>query len=160
MADYKSTVNITKTAFPMKANLPQTEPERLKFWDGLGFYNRIFEKPNAPKFVLHDGPPFANGDIHMGHALNKVLKDMIVKYKGLRGMDTPYVPGWDCHGMPIEHKVIEQLGSKAKGMSKLEIRKECKKYAEKFLERQKEEFKRLGVFGDFNHPYKTLDPFL
>ncbi len=158
MADYKSTLNITQTSFPMKANLPQTEPARLPFWDGLGFYGRTFEKAGAPKYVLHDGPPFANGDIHMGHALNKVLKDIIVKYQALRGRDTPYVPGWDCHGMPIEHKVMEQLGPKAKAMSKVEIRAECKKYAEKYLARQLEEFKRLGVFGDFGHPYKTMDP--
>ncbi len=158
MADYKSTLNITQTSFPMKANLPQTEPERLKLWEQLGFYHRTFEKSGAPKYVLHDGPPFANGDIHMGHALNKVLKDIIVKYQALRGHDTPYVPGWDCHGMPIEHKVIEKLGSKAKTMSKVEIRNECRKYAEKFLDRQRDEFKRLGIFGDFNHPYMTMDP--
>ncbi len=158
MADYKSTLNITQTSFPMKANLPQTEPARLPFWEGLGFYGRTFEKPGAPKYVLHDGPPFANGDIHMGHALNKVLKDIIVKYQALRGHDTPYVPGWDCHGMPIEHKVVEQLGPKAKTMSKVEIRAECRKYAEKYQVRQLEEFKRLGVFGDFKNPYKTMDP--
>ena len=158
MPDYKPTLNITQTSFPMKANLPQTEPERLKFWDGMGFYKKAAGKPGAPKYVLHDGPPFANGDIHMGHALNKVLKDIIVKYRSLRGHDTPYVPGWDCHGMPIEHKVVEQLGPKAKTMSKVEIRNQCKKYAEKFLSRQREEFKRLGVFGDFEHPYMTMDP--
>ena len=158
MGDYKSTLNITKTSFPMKANLPQTEPNRLEFWNQLGFYSRTFEKPGHPKYILHDGPPFANGDIHMGHALNKVLKDMIVKYRGLKGYDAPYVPGWDCHGMPIEHKVVEQLGSKAKTMSKVEIRNECKKYAEKFLNRQRDEFKRLGIFGNFEKPYMTMDP--
>ncbi len=158
MADYKPTLNITQTSFPMKANLPQTEPERLKFWEGMGFYKRATGKPHAPKYVLHDGPPFANGDIHMGHALNKVLKDIIVKYRSLRGNDAPYVPGWDCHGMPIEHKVVGQLGPKAKTMSKVEIRQECRKYAEKYLQRQKEEFKRLGVFGDFENPYMTMDP--
>ncbi|HJT23351.1 MAG TPA: class I tRNA ligase family protein, partial [bacterium] len=158
MAEYKPTLNITQTSFPMKANLPQTEPERLKLWDGMGFYKRSAGKPGAPKYVLHDGPPFANGDIHMGHALNKVLKDIIVKYRSLRGHDTPYVPGWDCHGMPIEHKVVEQLGSKAKTMSKVEIRNECRKYAEKFLNRQRDEFKRLGIFGDFENPYMTMDP--
>ncbi len=158
MADYKSTLNITQTSFPMKANLPQTEPERLKLWEGMGFYRRTFEKPGAPKYVLHDGPPFANGDIHMGHALNKVLKDIIVKYQALKGQDAPYVPGWDCHGMPIEHKVVEQLGPKVKAMSKVEIRNECRKYAGKFLDRQREEFKRLGVFGDFEKPYSTMDP--
>lgn len=158
MADYKSTLNITQTSFPMKANLPQTEPERMKLWDQWGFYKRTFARPGAPKYVLHDGPPFANGDIHMGHALNKVLKDIIVKYQALRGQDTPYVPGWDCHGMPIEHKVVEQLGPKAKALSKVEIRKECRNYAAKFLDRQRDEFKRLGVFGDFENPYMTMSP--
>src|ERR1041385_738630 len=133
MADYKSTLNITQTTFPMKANLPQTEPERMKLWEEAGFYKRTFSREGAAKYVLHDGPPFANGDIHMGTALNKILKDIIVKYRGLKGHDAPYVPGWDCHGMPIEHKVMDQLGSKAKTMSKVEIRQECRKYAEKFL---------------------------
>ncbi len=158
MADYKATLNITQTAFPMKANLPQTEPLRLKLWEDLGYHQGIRRKPGAPQYILHDGPPFANGDIHMGHALNKVLKDIIVKYRTLRGFDSPYIPGWDCHGMPIEHKVVEKLGSKASTMTKVEIRKECRKYADKFLERQKEEFKRLGVFGDFLKPYSTMDP--
>ncbi len=158
MAEYKHTLNITQTSFPMKANLPQTEPDRLKLWENLGFYKGPFQRPGSPAYVLHDGPPFANGDIHMGHALNKVLKDIIVKYHALKGFNSPYVPGWDCHGMPIEHKVVEQLGSKVKAMSKIEIRGECRKYAEKFLQRQKDEFKRLGVFGDFEKPYSTMDP--
>ena len=158
MAEYKSTLNITQTSFPMKANLPQTEPERLKFWESMGFYKRMFENRGAEKFVLHDGPPFANGDIHMGTALNKILKDIIVKYRGLQGFDTPYVPGWDCHGMPIEHKVMEQLGSKGRTMSKVEIRGECRKYAEKFMNRQRDEFKRLGILGNFDNPYLTMDP--
>src|SRR5580658_9181015 len=126
MADYKSTLNITQTSFPMKANLPQTEPKRLELWEELGFYNRTFEKTGAPKYVLHDGPPFANGDIHMGHALNKVLKDIIVKYHVLKGFDSPYIPGWDCHGMPIEHQVAERLGEKMKTLPKTIIRKECR----------------------------------
>ncbi len=157
MPDYKSTLNITQTSFPMKANLPVTEPERIKLWEGLGFHQRMFQGKSG-KFVLHDGPPFANGDIHMGTALNKILKDIIVKYRGLQGNDTPYVPGWDCHGMPIEHKVMEQLGSKARTMTKVEIRNECRKYADKFMNRQRDEFKRLGVLGDFDHPYLTMDP--
>ncbi|HET9869978.1 MAG TPA: isoleucine--tRNA ligase, partial [bacterium] len=158
MAEYKSTLNITQTAFPMKANLPQTEPQRLQLWQDWGFHGRRPGREGAPQYLLHDGPPFANGDIHMGHALNKVLKDIIVKYRSLRGFEAPYVPGWDCHGMPIEHKVMEKLGSKAKTMGKVEIRKECRAYAQKFLERQKEEFKRLGILGDFDHPYRTMDP--
>ena len=158
MAEYKSTLNITQTSFPMKANLPQTEPLRLKFWEQKGFYQGALRKPGSTKYVLHDGPPFANGDIHMGHALNKVLKDIIVKYHSLKGFDSPYVPGWDCHGMPIEHKVMEKLGSKAKTMTKVEIRKECRAYAQKFLDRQREEFKRLGILGNFEKPYVTMDP--
>ncbi|HXL73260.1 MAG TPA: class I tRNA ligase family protein, partial [bacterium] len=158
MAEYKSTVNITQTSFPMKANLPLTEPERQKLWESFGFYKGIFKREGASKYVLHDGPPFANGDIHMGTALNKILKDIIVKYQGLTGHNAPYVPGWDCHGMPIEHKVMGNLGSKAKTMTKVEIRQECKKYAEKYLNRQRDEFKRLGVLGDFDHPYMTMDP--
>jgi isoleucyl-tRNA synthetase len=158
MADYKSTLNITQTSFPMKANLPQTEPERLKLWESLGFHQKAFQKPGATKYILHDGPPFANGDIHMGTALNKILKDIIVKYHALKGFDTPYVPGWDCHGMPIEHKVMEHLGPKAKTIAKVHIRQECRKYAEKFLNRQRDEFKRLGVLGYFQDPYMTMDP--
>ncbi len=159
MADFKHTLNITQTDFPMKANLPQTEPERLKLWENFGFYQgRTQSAGSTTQYILHDGPPFANGDIHMGHALNKILKDIIVKFHALRGEQTPYVPGWDCHGMPIEHKVVEQLGSRAKTMSKIEIRKECRKYADKFLARQKEEFKRLGILGDFDKPYSTMDP--
>jgi len=158
MAEYKSTLNITQTTFPMKANLPQTEPERMKLWEGEGFYKKGFSKAGASQYVLHDGPPFANGDIHMGHALNKVLKDIIVKYHALKGQDAPYVPGWDCHGMPIEHKVAEKLGEKMKTLPKSIIRKECRAYAQKFLDRQREEFKRLGILGNFDQPYVTMDP--
>lgn len=157
MAEYKSTLNITQTAFPMKANLPQTEPERIKFWDAMDLRARIAEKrKGAPQFILHDGPPFANGDIHMGTALNKILKDIIVKHRTLKGFDAPYVPGWDCHGMPIEHKVVELLGDAAKTTGKVDLRKKCRNYALKFMERQRDEFRRLGVRGDFEHPYLTL----
>ena len=157
MADYKPTLNITQTAFPMKANLPQTEPARVDFWEKLQLPQRLSERRRgAPKWILHDGPPFANGDIHMGTALNKILKDIIVKFRSLKGFDAPYVPGWDCHGMPIEHKVVEQLGEAAKTIGKIELRKKCRNYALKFMERQKKEFLRLGVQGDFDHPYLTL----
>src|SRR5277367_687975 len=157
--NYKETLNLPKTDFPMKANLSSREPEILARWDAERIYEQIQEAhKNDPLFVLHDGPPFANGDIHMGTALNKILKDIIVKFQGLTGHDAPYVPGWDCHGMPIEHKVMGNLGSKAKAMTKVEIRQECKKYAEKYLNRQRDEFKRLGILGDFEHPYMTMDP--
>ena len=157
MADYKSTLNITQTSFPMKANLPTTEPERVRFWEGMDLYRELRRKGEGrPKFILHDGPPFANGDIHMGHLLNKVLKDVIVKYKGLAGFDAPYVPGWDCHGMPIEHRVMGDLGAKARSMSKVDIRSACREYALKFVDRQREQFKRLGVAGEWSNPYLTM----
>jgi isoleucyl-tRNA synthetase len=159
MSEYKPTLNVTQTAFSMKANLPQNEPARIKFWDEMGLSSKIAaRRQGAPKFILHDGPPFANGDIHMGTALNKILKDIIVKHRTLKGFDAPFVPGWDCHGMPIEHKVVEQLGEAAKTMGKVEVRKKCRNYALKFMERQRDEFLRLGVRGDFEHPYLTLSP--
>jgi isoleucyl-tRNA synthetase len=159
MAEYKDTLNITKTAFPMKANLPQTEPARIKFWDEMHLGTRLAEKrKGAPKFILHDGPPFANGDIHMGTAMNKILKDIIVKHRSLKGFDAPYVPGWDCHGMPIEHKVVQEMGDAAKTAGKVDIRKKCRNTALKFVDRQRDEFRRLGVQGDFEHPYLTLSP--
>src|SRR6202044_416624 len=119
MAEYKSTVNITQTSFPMKANLPQTEPERQKLWESFGFYQGVLKRSGSPKYVLHDGPPFANGDIHMGTALNKILKDIIVKSRAMAGFRAPYIPGWDCHGLPIEFKVVKE----SKGLSPLEVRK-------------------------------------
>jgi len=148
--DLKSTINLPKTDFPMKANLPQNEPAALARWEQMGIYRRIREaRRGAPSYVLHDGPPYANGPIHMGHALNKCLKDFIVKSKTMAGFDSPYVPGWDCHGLPIEIKVDQQLGGKKLQMQKLEVREACRKYAQKFLDLQREQFRRIGVFGRF-----------
>ncbi|MGH9551069.1 MAG: class I tRNA ligase family protein, partial [Terriglobales bacterium] len=157
--ELKSTINLPKTAFPMKANLPQNEPKALARWEEMGIYGRIREaRQGAPSYVLHDGPPYANGPIHLGHALNKCLKDFIVKSKTMSGFDSPYVPGWDCHGLPIEIKVDQQLGGKKLQMEKLEVREACRKYAQKFLDLQREQFKRIGVFGRWDDPYSTMTP--
>ncbi len=157
--DYKATLNLPQTAFPMKANLPQREPEILARWERERLYERIQEAGKGkPLYVLHDGPPYANGRIHIGHALNKVLKDIIVKSKTMEGRHAPYVPGWDCHGLPIEHQVLKELGDKKKALGKVEIRKLCREYAEKFFKIQREEFQRLGVLGDWSHPYLTMTP--
>ncbi len=156
---YRDTLNLPKTAFAMKANLTQREPQQRKAWEKRDIYNEILAaREDAPLYLLHDGPPYANGDIHMGHVINKVLKDFVVKYKTMTGHKAPYVPGWDCHGLPIEVKVMAELGDKAKQMSKPEIRKECQKYASKFVKHQTKQFKALGVFGDFKNPYLTLKP--
>ena len=158
-AKWKDTLNLPKTQFPMKAQLNIKEPQILKHWEETDIYKRIMNiRSDAPKYILHDGPPYANGNIHLGHALNKILKDFIVKTKSMEGFLAPYVPGWDCHGLPIEHKVDQNLGDKKKDMPVLKIRYKCRDYAEKFLDIQREEFKRLGVFGDWNNPYKTIDP--
>ena len=155
--DYAKTLNLPKTSFKMKANLAQKEPLTLRDWKKAEIYERSL-KEGAPFFVLHDGPPYANGDIHIGHALNKILKDIILKYKRLRGYNAPYIPGWDTHGLPIEWKIMEELGEKAKNMTPLQIRQECKKYALKWVEKQKEGFKRLGILGNWDNPYITLRP--
>ncbi len=157
--DYKETLNLPRTDFPMKANLPQREPEFIKKWEKENIYQKIREsRKDKPTCCLHDGPPYANGDIHIGHALNKILKDIIVKSKTLDGYNTPFVPGWDCHGLPIELKVDAQLGSKKKDMTIGEIHKACRNYALKFVEKQKKDFIRLGVFGEWDNPYLTLKP--
>jgi len=156
--DYKSTLNLPQTAFPMKANLPQKEPERLAWWEQERLYARIQEsRKDRPLYILHDGPPYANGHIHIGHGLNKILKDIIIKSKTMDGFRVPYIPGWDCHGLPIEHQVSKQLGSKKKDLSPVELRKICREYAQKFVGIQREEFQRLGIFGDWEHPYLTMD---
>jgi len=156
--NWVETLNLPKTKFPMRAKLSKREPLFVEKWENMNIYKKIINKrKSSPLFVLHDGPPYANGRIHLGHALNKVLKDFIVKYKTMRGYQAPYVPGWDCHGLPIEKKVDEQLGSKINQMNKVDIRIECEKYARKFIDIQKEEFKRLGVFGDWDNPYLTID---
>ncbi len=153
--NYKETLNLPKTDFPMKANLATREPEMLKKWQEAGLYEQIqAARADAELFVLHDGPPFANGDVHMGTALNKILKDLVVKSKTMAGFRAPYVPGWDCHGLPIEYKVVKE----SRGLSPLEIRQKSEAFARKFIDIQREQFKRLGVFGDWEHPYLTLDP--
>ncbi len=155
--DYKKTLNLPQTTFAMKANLPQNEPKRLAHWDEIGLYQLIREKSKGrEKFVLHDGPPYANGNIHTGHALNKILKDIVVKSKTMLGFDSPYVPGWDCHGLPIESAVDKVLGARKKEMSEADFRRECRRFAEKFLDIQRQDFIRLGVFGDWFHPYTTM----
>lgn len=157
--DYKATLNLPKTDFPMKANLPQREPEQLAWWEQQKLYELIQEAGKGrPRYVLHDGPPYANGRIHIGHALNKVLKDIIVKSKTMAGFHAPYVPGWDCHGLPIEHQVMKELGDKKKDLDVSAIRKLCRDYAEKYVTIQREEFQRLGVFGEWHQPYRTMTP--
>jgi isoleucyl-tRNA synthetase len=155
--DYKATLNLPKTDFPMKANLPNREPQFLERWESEGLYHKLRQAADGKtKYILHDGPPYANGHIHMGTALNKVLKDFIVKSRQMAGMDAVYVPGWDCHGLPIEHEVDKKLGPKKADMSQADVRRECRKYAEKFLDIQREEFKRLGVLGHWEDPYITM----
>jgi isoleucyl-tRNA synthetase len=157
--DYKNTLNLPKTDFPMKANLPKREPEFLSEWQKLDVYQLIRKKSKGrPKYILHDGPPYANGDIHIGHALNKTLKDIVVKYKTMRGFDSPFVPGWDCHGLPVEHQLFKELGIAKSEISQIEFRKKAQAYAMKFVDIQKGQFKRLGVFGDWQNPYITMTP--
>ncbi len=156
--DYKSTLNLTKTDFTMKADLPKKEPDILKFWEEHGIYEQIIAKNSTGKtFMLHDGPPYANGHIHIGHALNKILKDIIIKEKAMQGYKAEYVPGWDCHGLPIEHNVDKALGQKKHTLSKLEIRRECRKFAQQFVDIQRQEFIRLGVLGRWQDPYLTMN---
>ena len=153
--NYKDTLNLPKTDFPMKANLAAREPEMLKRWEESQLYQQIqTARADAELFVLHDGPPFANGDVHMGTALNKILKDLVVKSKTMAGFRAPYVPGWDCHGLPIEYKVVKE----SRELSPLEVRKKSEAFARKFIDIQRTQFKRLGVFGDWENPYLTMDP--
>jgi isoleucyl-tRNA synthetase len=157
LMDYKETLNLPKTDFPMKANLVKKEPEMMERWEKQKLYDRIRQSSKGrKKYTLHDGPPYANGHIHMGTAFNKILKDLIVKSRQMAGFDAPYVPGWDCHGLPIEHKVDSELGSRKVGMTQAEVRHYCRKYAEKWIDIQRSEFKRLGVFGEWNNPYLTM----
>ncbi len=166
--DYSKTLYLPQTEFPMRAGLPQREPEILKRWNEIGLYDRLRkESAGRAKFVLHDGPPYANGNIHIGHALNKILKDVVTKSQQMLGFDSNYVPGWDCHGLPIEWK-IEEENYRSKGKQKpdfrdsaamVAFRKECRAYAGHWLDVQREEFKRLGIIGDWDHPYATMDYF-
>lgn len=153
MSQYKSTLHLPKTDFPMKASLATREPERLASWEGL--YGKVMERrADAPLYVMHDGPPFANGDVHMGTALNKILKDFVVKSRTMMGFRVPFIPGWDCHGLPIEFKVVQEQ----KGLEPVEVRQRSEAYARKYIDIQREQFRRLGVFGDWENPYLTLDP--
>ena len=157
--NYKDTVNLPKTDFPMRAGLVTREPETVARWDDQELYNTIRQQSSGqPKFVLHDGPPYANGDLHAGTALNKIIKDFVVRSKQMAGFDAPYVPGWDCHGLPIEYKVLSELGDEAKTLSQVEIRRKCREFALKFVELHREGFKRLLVNGDWPNPYLTLKP--
>ncbi len=156
--DLKSTLNLPKTGFPMKANLPKNEPKMLEKWEERRIYHRIREAHKGePIYVLHDGPPYANGPIHLGTALNKTLKDFVVKSRSMSGFDAPYVPGWDCHGLPIEIKVDDLLGRKKLDLDPMAVREECRKYAQKFLDLQRSQFKRLGILGRWEQPYSTMD---
>ncbi len=155
--DYKETLNLPRTDFPMKADLTKREPILLSRWEEMGLYDLIkAASKGREKFILHDGPPYANGNIHLGTALNKILKDIIIKSRFKMGFDTYYVPGWDCHGLPIEHQVDKELGDKKLTMTKSEIRKKCRTFAEHFIDIQRDEFKRLGVFGEWENPYLTM----
>ena len=159
MTDYKKTLNLPQTSFPMRASLPKKEPEMIQFWEQNQAYERMIQARDGQEgFVLHDGPPYANGHIHLGTAMNKILKDIIVKSQNLSGRQAQYVPGWDCHGLPIELKVEQELGQAKKELSTLEVRKSCRKYALKYLDIQRNEFKRLGVLGTWDQPYLTMDP--
>ena len=157
--NYKDTLNLPSTTFPMKANLPQKEKEICKFWKENKIYEKVLKKREGKKpYILHDGPPYANGHIHIGTGFNKVLKDFVVKSFSMQGYYSPFIPGWDCHGMPIEHNVMKEIKEAKENPSRMEIRRRCRKYAEKYFKIQKEEFPRLGVFGDWDHPYLTMDP--
>lgn len=159
MTDYSKTLHLPKTSFPMRGNLPNREPEIQKWWEQIDLYQQLREKRKGQeKFILHDGPPYANGDIHIGHALNKILKDFIIRYQSLRGFDAPYVPGWDTHGLPIEHAITSKKKVKRKEIDPVEFRQMCKEYALSFVEKQKKQFQRLGIRGDWDHPYITLQP--
>ena len=158
MTDYKKTINLPKTNFPMKANLPVREPNILRLWQDLNIYQTIAQNNvGKPQYILHDGPPYANGNIHIGHAVNKVLKDIIIKSKTLSGYDAPYVPGWDCHGLPIEHNVEKKFGKAGQKIDHKTFRQKCREYAARQVEGQKADFVRLGVFGDWDNPYLTMD---
>lgn len=157
--DYSKMLNLPQTEFPMRGNLPQKEPDIQAWWDEVDIYKQVQEQQKGkPKFVLHDGPPYANGDIHLGHALNKILKDIIVKYKSMQGYDAPYVPGWDTHGLPIEHAIIKSEKLDRHQISVTDFRKKCEEYALSFIDKQKQQFRRLGVRGDWDDPYITLKP--
>jgi len=157
--DYRDTLNLPRTKFPMRARLPEREPEMIAFWQEMDIYGRIRDaRAGRPKYILHDGPPYANGEIHIGTAFNKIAKDIIVKYRTMRGEDVPFVPGWDCHGLPIEYRVMSDMGDDLKSASQLEIRSRCRAYADKYIPIMTTQFVRLGVFGAWDNPYVTMSP--
>ena len=158
--DYKDTLNLPKTDFPMRAGLPKREPDWLARWEEMGIYDRLREKTGRKPYILHDGPPYANGNLHIGHALNKILKDMVVRCHQMMGHDALYVPGWDCHGLPIEWKIEEsyrQKGRNKDDVPVVDFRQECRAFADKWVSIQREEFKRLGITGKWEKPYLTMD---
>lgn len=157
MSDYKSTLNLPETGFPMRGDLAKREPGMLARWTDDDLYGIIRAAKKAKTFILHDGPPYANGSIHIGHSVNKILKDIIVKSKGLTGYDSPYVPGWDCHGLPIELKVEQEYGKPGEKFTAAEFRAKCREYAAEQIDGQRKDFIRLGVLGDWSHPYLTMD---
>ena len=158
MTDYKATLNLPHTDFPMRGNLAKREPEMLAHWEKNGIYQRIREaSAGRPKFILHDGPPYANGNLHLGHAVNKMLKDIIIKSKNFIGYDAPYVPGWDCHGLPIEHKVETMIGRAGEKVDFKTFRAKCREFALGQIDGQRKEFIRMGIFGSWDKPYLTLD---
>ncbi|HSG63138.1 MAG TPA: class I tRNA ligase family protein, partial [Pseudomonadales bacterium] len=158
MTDYKSTLNLPDTSFPMKASLAQREPEMLKAWQQSDIYGQIRKaRAGREQFILHDGPPYANGNIHIGHAVNKILKDIIIKSRTLSGFDAPYVPGWDCHGLPIEHNVEKKIGKAGVKVDHKTFRQKCREYAAKQIDGQMADFVRLGVFGEWDNPYLTMN---
>src|SRR5215211_2758683 len=155
--DYRGTLNLPRTDFPMKADLARREPEIQRFWEEIELYRKSLEKP-APKgtFILHDGPLYSNGEIHLGHAFNKILKDIIVKYRTLDGYRSPYVPGWDNHGMPIENNVAQEFRKRKERPTRTQMRQQCREYAARWVETQRPQFRRLGVRGDWENPYLTM----
>src|SRR3954470_3338703 len=158
MPEWKDTVNLPRTDFPMKANLPTSEPETLERWNAIDLYGKIrARRAGAPKFVLHDGPPYANGNIHMGTAMNKILKELVIKSRSMAGFDAPYVVGYDCHGLPIELKVDRELGAKKRDLSVADFCRACRAYAERFVGTMSEQFQRLGILGTWENPYLTMN---
>ena len=157
--DYKQTINLPQTDFAMKADLARREPDILKRWEETRTYHKLREiAKGRPTFILQDGPPYANGAIHLGHAINKVLKDIVVKSRSMDGFDAPYVPGWDCHGLPIEHQIEKTRGKEVKALDPRAFRQACREFAQSQIDGQREDFKRLGVMGDWDRPYITMAP--
>ena len=155
----KDTLNLPQTDFPMRANAVENEPQRIRHWENSKLYQKMLDKnKGAESFILHDGPPFTNGDVHVGTALNKILKDTILRFKNAQGFNTPYIPGWDCHGLPIEFKVTKKLREKKKEYDNVSLRKSCAEFSRDYIETQRAQFKRLGVLADWEKEYRTMNP--